>query len=145
MPDAVQATAVVRAGLDGTRYLARALELLEAALAGDDPECVGKVSLREHSVDGLLLHGPIAGALAVEKLHVLIGDDPDALGVLVRSVRDTTSARMIICELPDTPEHAAAFAVLAANGFTREGSVAQFFAEDIALDLLVWRRAEARG
>ena len=138
--DADDARALVHASLEGTRYLARTLELLETALGGMDPECAGMVRVAERSLDALLMHGPIAGATGVEKLHALVGTDVEALSELVRVLPGTHSARMIICELPRAPAHATAAEVLATNGFTREGSVARFFTEDTALDLLVWRR-----
>ena len=143
--DAEPARALVRAALDGTPYLKRTFEQLDVALGGDDPECVGMLAQSAQGAVGVLLHGRVAGATRVEKVHVLIGDNAESLGFLLRALSATSDARMIISELPGAKAFATATAALAANGFTREGSVEGFFSEGTALELLVWRRAEVPG
>src|SRR4051794_24329044 len=64
-----------------TRYEARALELL------DDAECTVVASER-----GLMIHGPVAGARDVIKLHLLLGDDTSLLAQL-------PNARLTIAEV----------------------------------------------
>ena len=148
LTDGPAARALARSVYGGTRYLTRTLELVEFALRGDDPDCLGLVGVSIASIHGLLLHGPVAGASGVIKVHALIASAPKVLTSMLSVLRDVISvadARMIVCELPGGAEHSVAAAALIKNGFTREGSVSGFFAEDIALGLFVWRRSEHRA
>jgi hypothetical protein len=141
--DGAAARALVHAAYDGTRYLARTLELLDLALSGRDLESVGVVSTTDGVVDAVLLHGSLAGAMAVQRLHVLLGrvavTGPFLIDVLCRE----TGWRMIVCELAEESCHATTASVLAARGFTREASVAAYFDDDTDLVLYVLRRGAA--
>jgi hypothetical protein len=138
--DGAAARQLAHSALGGTRHLARTLELVERALGGRDPECVGLVSTTNEIVDGLLLHGSLA-ATAVEKVHVLVGSDVQSLARLTDALLRRAHRRMIICELSEGAEHANAMSALVVSGFTREGSVAAFFDDETALALLVLRRS----
>ena len=131
--------------LVGSRYLARALELLALAASGTDAECAGMIAAIDGDLDALLLHGPLAGAVAVEKVHLLIGRDVQALVPLIDALRRREHWRMIVCELAEGREHGVAAAALVAGGFTREGSIAGFFDDATDLALHVLRRSEPAG
>jgi hypothetical protein len=103
------------------------------------------VSTTGHEIDGLLLHGPIAGALAVEKIHALVGRGLASLTPLVKALASKTDWRMIICELPDDSEHSIPSAALVAASFACEGSVAAFFDDETALGLWILRRGAGSG
>ena len=139
------ARALAHAAYDGTRNLARALELIALAVSGEDPECVGVVSTTDAVVDALLLHGPIAGALAVEKLHLLVGREAASSAALLDAFCREAGWRMIVCEVTADTRHATTVSVLAARGFTGEGSVATYFDDDTDLLIFVLRRDAGEG
>jgi hypothetical protein len=138
--DAASARALLQSSYANSRHLARALELLAVAVRGDDPECLGLISPgRDAGAGALLLYGNLAGASGVCRIQLLAGDDAH-LTRLLRAMLDLTrNARIFICELPVGAEHAVTAEALAAAGFMREGGIADFFAEGVALDLLVLR------
>ncbi|MEP6990145.1 MAG: hypothetical protein ABJA80_04375 [bacterium] len=128
--------------LGGSRYAARALEQLDVALAGGDPEYSGLVVVGPagETVAGLLLYGAVAGAAGVVRVHWLAGSSPDACVTLIRCLRASLpDARLLLCELADDEAFDAARAALAAAGFRREGRVPDFFADGVGLDLMVAR------
>lgn len=139
--DGASARALAHDTYGGTRYLSRTIELLELALGGNDPECVGMVSVRDEVAVALLLHGPVAGAIAVEKLHLLLGSDVRSLGALIDAWREAVRCRLVVCELPEDRAHATSAEVLTARGFVREGSVSGFVDDHTALALFVARTA----
>lgn len=141
--DAVPAHAFIAARVS-PRYRARVAEQLDAALAGQDAEYDGIVVAEPGGgeLSGLLLSGVVAGAGGVVKLHALAGGDRATLLLLLESVMVSGTARagrMVICEMADDSSFAMLRTVLLQRGFTREGRIADFFAEGIALDLMIWR------
>jgi hypothetical protein len=138
--DAGAARALVVAQFAGTRYESRVLEQLEIALRGDDAECRALVAIlpREACVRGLALYGTVAGAQGVVKLHVLAGDNRDALRVLALTVGDA-GARMIVCEIPDDAPFHVTSQVLRELGYGEAGRVADFVRDGVDLLLLTWR------
>ncbi|MES2177579.1 MAG: hypothetical protein V4550_06905 [Gemmatimonadota bacterium] len=130
--DAAGARVLIEAQFNGTRYLARLLEQLDAALTGDDPEYCGLIA----DDGGLILYGPLAGAVGVVKLHAIVGDAEDVLHGVI-----TDDARMIVCEIPYDAPFQAASETLLRRGFIREGRVDAWFSDEIALDILVYRPA----
>ena len=141
--DAAAARALIAANI-GPRYRMRVVEQLDAALAGDDAECRGMVALQQAvgGVSGLLLAGVVAGAAGVVKLHALIGRDRPALLTLLDALVASCAeraVRMIVCELADDPSLAMFQGVVLERGFAREGRLDDFFADGVALDLMVWR------
>ncbi len=107
--------------LRGTRYEARAVELLS------DAEC----TVIDNDL-GVLVSAPIAGAQDVTRLHMLFGS-PKLLDAL-------PLARVLIAELPDdAPFHQMTTALLS-NGFREEGRITDFVAEGIAMRFLVKRQ-----
>ena len=135
---------VVRAQFSETQYCVRILEQLDIALTRRDPEYIGHVALQPASqrVLGVLLHGPVAGAKGVVKLHTLVGAGGDVMTALLDSLLAASAERadrMIMCEIADDVSFTCAANALLGCGFTREGRVADYFRDGSALDILVWR------
>ena len=124
--------------LAGTRYCSRALEVLDAALAGGDPEHDGVIDPECGSV---LLYGIIAGASGVVRIHVVTGASP--IGVLDAFLKGhaAVTARLIMCELPSDSVGASIAELLVGRGFALVGRIADYFAPGAGLDILVRDRA----
>ena len=142
--DADAARAFVARLLAGTRYTARLIEQLDAALQFDDPEYMALLACAEPDARlvGLVLFGTVAGARAVVKVHAIASVDPQAADALLDSVHQASAKageRMIVCELPDDAPFASAARALAANGYAEEGRVADLVCDGVALRLLVRR------
>ena len=135
------ARTLVTGALAGSRYLARAVEQLDAALRFEDPEYLAVLAERGRDVVALALFGTVAGARQCSKLHLLVGD-ADALEVLAGGIAQLcaeSGERLLVCELPDDARFSALSDALAACGFSEEGRVADYVADGVALRLLVWR------
>lgn len=145
MPDdAGSARAFVSGQFAATRYEARALEVLDAALRFDDPEYMALLALGEadDGIAGMVLFGAMAGARAVVKVHTLAASNPaPAVALLdaVRSACEHSGERLIVCELPDDVPFVVASIALESAGYAPEGRVADFVADGIALKLMVRR------
>lgn len=143
LEDDTVARALVRSVYGGTRHVARVLELVSLALPGHDPECQGLVTIAgDGTVRAMLLYGIVGGAAGVIRIHALVGHTVDVFGDLlgaVRAVDSARAARMFLCELSDEAEDALTSAALTSAGFTREVAVADYFADGIALDVMVLR------
>jgi hypothetical protein len=140
--DAAPARALVTASLGGTRYLARTLEQLDAALQFEDPEFLAVLAERDDAAVALALFGTVAGARQCSKLHVLAGGDGDALDALAAGVVqlcEDAGERLVVAELPDDAIFAAAYSALRAAGFREEGRVDDYVADGVGLRLMVWR------
>ena len=141
--DGARVHALVLAAYGGTRHLVRMRELIELALAGSDPECLALAAATDDgSIEGVLLYGTIGGAAGVVKVHAVIGIDLEALGALIDGVFGVApphTTRMFVCELAADIEQTHMAAALMAHGFTRETTVADYFAEGIGLEVLVLR------
>ncbi len=144
--DVVAARALVRSVNGDLSHLTRTLELLELALPSDDPEYQGLVSPCEGgSVGAMVVYGSVGGASGVVKLHTLIGSTVDALAAVIDALRRahaSRDARMFICELSGEQEDALAYRALTSANFACEARVADYFADGVALHLLVLRHAE---
>jgi hypothetical protein len=141
--DAV-ARALAQAQLAGTRYLARTLEQLDAALQFEDPEYLAVIAEHDGDVTALALFGTVAGASQCSKLHALVGNDGDALDALAAGVAALCAdagERLLVAELPDDAIFAAAYSALRAGGFAEEGRVDDYVADGVGLRILVWRGA----
>lgn len=145
MPDDAEAArAVIIARLGGTRYEARALEQLDAALTFEDPEYMALLAAAPASEQlvGLAMFGAVAGATRVTRLHALLGDDEgtcDALAGAVRMVAADSGERMVVAEVADDPTFRDTIAALRWSGFAEEGRVDDFVADGVGLRFLVWR------
>lgn len=142
--DAHGARAVVSARLGRTRYEARALEQLDAALSFEDPEYMALLAVAPASarVVGLAMFGAVAGATQVTKLHLLLADEAAtcvALATAVCTVAEASGERMVVAELPDDATVRDALSALRDSGFDEEGRVEDFIADGVGLCFLVWR------
>jgi hypothetical protein len=143
MPDdADAARALIAERFDGTRYRARAVEMLDEALRFEDPEYMGLVALdgEPPRLVGLILFGTVAGARSVVKVHGVVCRDVDVAVALLDGVRqasENSSERMIVCELPDDTPFAITAEALAASGYAEEGRVPDFVSDGVAMRLMV--------
>jgi hypothetical protein len=143
MPDdAGAARALVSAQFAGTRYRARALELLQSALRFDDPEHMALLAFADGGTRlvGLVLFGTVTGARAVVKVHGIAARERDTAIALLDAVRQASEhsgERMIVAELPDDAPFALASEAFEASGFAEEGRVPDFVRDGVALRLFV--------
>ena len=140
-----QGTRILLMGALGvTPYIDRALEVLEFAERGNDPEHRAMVIARDGTVAGLALFGKIAGTAGGARLHTavlapgVLADDVG--GRLMRAVSDaarSSGARFLLAEMPDDPALGAVLALLREHGFREEARVPDFYREGVALTF--WR------
>lgn len=146
-PEDSQATRVLLMGALGiTPYIDRALEVLELAERGNDPEHRALVIARDGTVAALALFGTIAGTARGARVHTAIlapGIDivdvglrlMDAVAAVVRG----SGADFLLAEMPDDPALGTTLALLRQHGFRDEARVPDFFRDGVALTFL--RRA----
>jgi hypothetical protein len=141
--DAGAAGALLRELLGGTRHESRTLELLTNALeARDGDRGFVAVDEPEGAIRGVALVGAIAGATRVTKVHLIAGRDPlDHARLAERIVRDLTTdgARLAVAEVADEPVLSEMSSALNGVGFAEEGRVADWFADGVAMRVLVAR------
>ena len=142
--DADSAREAVLTHFCDTQYCVRILEQLVIALTRQDPEYAGLVVADSVSsnVLGVLLFGPLAGTSGVVKIHALVGADVEVMMALLDSLLAASSERadrMIVCEIADDVPYGSVADALLGRAFTREGRVADYVGDGIALDILVWR------
>jgi ribosomal protein S18 acetylase RimI-like enzyme len=126
-----------------TPYIDRALEVLEHAERGNDPESRALVIARDGTVAGLALFGTVAGTQHAARLYTAVVAPgvslDDVGGRLMRAVADTmrgTGARFLIAEMPDDPAIGSVLALLREHGFREEARVPDFYREGVALAFL---------
>ena len=144
LPEDHQGTRVLLMGTLGvTPYIDRALEVLELAERGNDPEHRALVIARDGTVAGLMLFGAIAGTKGGARMHTAAlapGVDVDDVGDrLMRAMCDVTrqaGARYLLAEMPDDPAMGTALTLLREHGFHEEARVPDFFREGVALSFL---------
>ncbi|HTE44360.1 MAG TPA: hypothetical protein VK636_03860 [Gemmatimonadaceae bacterium] len=144
LPEDHQGTRVLLMGALGvTPYIDRALEVLELAERGNDPEHRALVIARDGTVAGLMLFGTIAGTSGGARLHtaaLVPGVDVDDVGErLMRSMCDVArdaGARYLLAEMPDDPALGTVVTLLREHGFYEEARVPDFFREGVALSFL---------
>jgi hypothetical protein len=145
--DARSASSLIDARFAGTRYRDRMHELLESALRFEDDEHLGLVGADDGAagVCALALHGAIAGAHGVMRLHALVGDGSSSDAAVLRALL-TASAheRMLVCELPDDAPFEHVARALTRSGFIEEGRVDDLVADGVSMRLLV-RRVHPAG
>ncbi len=144
LPEDHQATRVLLLGALGvTPYIDRALEVLELAERGNDPEHRAIVIARDGTVAGLALFGVVAGSDGAARLHTAAlapGVEVDDVGRrLVRAVADlarTSGARFLLAELADDPALGTLASLLREQGFEEEARVPDYYRDGIALTFL---------
>jgi ribosomal protein S18 acetylase RimI-like enzyme len=126
-----------------TPYIDRALEVLEHAERGNDPESRALVIARDGTVAGLALFGTVAGTQHAARLYTAVVAPgvslDDVGGRLMRAVADTmrgTGAQFLIAEMPDDPAIGSVLALLREHGFREEARVPDFYREGVALAFL---------
>lgn len=144
LPEDTQGTRVLLMGALGvTPYYDRAIEALERAERGNDPEYRALVIARDGTVAGLALFGMIAGTAGGARLHgAVLGPGVDAsdigdrlMAAVARAARDT-GARFLLAEMPDDPAIGTVFSLLRQSGFREEARVPDFYREGVALTFL---------
>jgi len=129
-----------------TPYIDRALEVLELAERGNDPEHRALVIARDGTVAALALFGTIAGTAHGARVHTAVlapGVEIEDVGVrlldAVASAVRGLGADFLLAELPDDPALGTTLALLRQHGFRDEARVPDFFRDGVALTFL--RRA----
>jgi len=146
-PEDSQATRVLLMGTLGiTPYIDRALEVLEHAERGNDPEHRALVIARDGTVAALALFGTIAGTARGARVHTAVlapGIEIEDVGMrlmdAVASAARGSGADFLLAELPDDPALGTTLALLRQHGFRDEARVPDFFRDGVALTFL--RRA----
>jgi len=146
-PEDSQATRVLLMGALGiTPYIDRALEVLELAERGNDPEHRALVIARDGTVAALALFGTIAGTAHGARVHTAVlapGVEIEDVGMrlldAVASAVRGLGADFLLAELPDDPALGTTLALLRQHGFRDEARVPDFFRDGVALTFL--RRA----
>lgn len=143
--DGVAVRALVTDAFGGTRYLTRWLEVIEAALAFEDPEYLALVACDGVELRGVAAFGTVTGADRVVKLHgVVVRDPADSVGIAalldaVARACEPSGERMIVCELPGEAVFERVRCALLDAGYVAEGRVPDLVAEGISLLLLAKR------
>ena len=144
LPEDTQGTRFLLMGALGvTPYIDRALEVVELAERGNDPEHRALVIARDGTVAGLVLFGTIAGTRGGARLHTAALapgiDSADVGDRLMRAMATATreaGARFLLAEMPDDPALGTVFALLRKHGFREEARVPDFYREGVALTFL---------
>lgn len=143
-PEDSQATRVLLMGALGiTPYINRALEVLELAERGNDPEHRALVIARDGTVAALALFGTIAGTAHGARVHTAVlapGVEIEDVGVrlmdAVAKAARGSGAEFLLAELPDDPALGTTLALLRQHGFRDEARVPDFFRDGVALTFL---------
>ena len=146
-PEDSQATRVLLMGTLGiTPYIDRALEVLELAERGNDPEHRALVIARDGTVAALALFGIIAGTARGARVHIAVlapGIELEDVGMRLMDAVATSArgsgADFILAEMPDDPALGTTLTLLRQHGFRDEARVPDFFRDGVALTFL--RRA----
>ena len=144
LPEDTQGTRTLLMGALGvTPYIDRALEVLELAERGHDPEHRALVIARDGTVAALALFGRISGSAHGAKLHTAVlapGLRAEEIGPrLMNAVVDTlrkTGVRFLLAELPDDPAIGSILTLLRHQGFREEARVPDFYRDGVALSFL---------
>lgn len=139
-----EVAALLRSRLQGTPYLAGALELLDRALDEAERETFLLEERQGNRLAGAAIYGWVAGAMATGRLHLVVpaAEAPDATEIgtaLCRAVAERLGgrgARLLVAELPDDPALAWMLDVVRSAGWSEEGRVPDFYRPGIALLLL---------
>lgn len=143
-PEDSQATRVLLLGTLGiTPYIDRALEVLELAERGNDPEHRALVIARDGTVAALALFGIIAGTARGARVHTAVlapGIEIEDVGMRLMDAVATAArgsgADFILAEMPDDPALGTTLTLLRQHGFRDEARVPDFFRDGVALTFL---------
>ena len=144
LPEDTQGTRVLLMGALGvTPYIDRALEVLQLAERGNDPEHRALVIARDGTVAALALFGTIAGTEHGAKLHTAVlapgvraeEIGPQLMNAVIAALRET-GARFLLAEMPDDPAIGNILTLLRHLGFKEDAHVPDFYRDGIALSFL---------
>jgi ribosomal protein S18 acetylase RimI-like enzyme len=139
-----RACAVVGRALDGTRYLAGALDALRSAVDAPGADGRALASMSGEDIDGVIVFGIFGGTSGAGRLHFVVverrarraGVARALVGAALDALR-AEGARFVLAELPDDSRALPdARAFLLALGFVQESRVDDFYREGIALSFL---------
>jgi hypothetical protein len=128
---------LIQSTLGGTPYLARALELLEAAEHETSDESCAVWTEHAGRVTAVALLGLVAGARGAGRMHLLIGDDPHLVARACDVLR-AMGARFAIAEWPDDAPFEDALRRLREEGFAQEARIPDYFR--LGVDQVFMRR-----
>lgn len=141
--DAGAARVLLMGALGVTPYVDRALEVLELAKRGEDPEYRAIVIERDGTVAALALFGEVAGAEDASRLFTAAlapgVESADVGARLIGALADALraeGARFVVAELPDDPAVGAVVALLREHGFHEDARVPDYFRDGVALIVL---------
>ena len=117
---------LIESALSGTPYLARTLELLDAATHGDSNESCALWSEHGGEVTAVALVGLVAGAHGAGRIHLLLGDDPHLVARACDVLR-TLGARFMMAEWPDDGPFVTARALLLQFGFQEAARIPDYY------------------
>jgi hypothetical protein len=132
-----RARALIDSALGGTPYLARALELLEAAEHDGSDESCAVWTEHQGTASAVALVGLVAGARGAGRIHLLLGDDPH-LAARACDVLRAMGARFAMAEWPDDAPFATAIQRLRESGFGEEARIPDYYRRGV--DLVFLRR-----
>jgi ribosomal protein S18 acetylase RimI-like enzyme len=141
LPNALR---VVERALDGTRYLASALDALRSTVGAPSTDARVLASQLDAHVDGVIVFGFFGGASGAGRLQLVVVErETRRAGVGAAMVRAALcalredGARFALVELPDDPrELSGARAFLESCGFAEESRVEDFYRDGLALSFL---------
>lgn len=144
LPEDAQGTRTLLLGSLGvTPYIDRALEVLELAERGHDPEHRALVIARDGTVAGLALFGTIAGTQQAARLYTAVlapgvqaSDVGTRLMTSVGAAARSAGARFMLAEMPDDPAIGSVLGLLREQGFHEEARVPDFYRDGVALTFL---------
>ncbi|HEU4563549.1 MAG TPA: GNAT family N-acetyltransferase [Gemmatimonadaceae bacterium] len=146
--DAAAGLALVTAAVDGTPYAPHLLDLAREALTGGSAESRALAAEHAGEMVGVVVFGEVAGAVGAGKVHLAVVTALARLRGVATLLLDAAvaemaerGARLVIAELPDDPRVAPGAALMRSGGFAEEGRVPDFYADGIALVILVRRLA----
>ena len=142
--DAAAARVLLLEQFGGTRYETRMLQLLELTGADGEHECAVVVH-GDLTIGAVVVVRKVAGALGVESIVCLAGTEAPVLDQAVMWVLSRArmkSTRLVIAELPASPEFNASAHALERAGIHEEGEVSDFVSDGIGMRLLTFRLYE---
>jgi ribosomal protein S18 acetylase RimI-like enzyme len=137
--DAEPVRGLVWGALGITPYVDRVIELLSAVERGD-PASHALVTERDGTVAALALFGPVAGAVGVWHLSMVLLAPRVELREVGRAMVEAVVAdvrraggRLIMAELPADAALGRSLSLLRANEFRQEGRIADYYRDGVAL------------
>lgn len=137
--DMAAARALLLRQFGGTRYEARMLELLEEVARGG--EHAAAIASSGDRASALLISVSVAGAVGVERVACLVGDESAMTSALewMLSRAAVAGCRLVMVELPDDAPFEVLARALNQCGFRQEARIDDFIADGVGLRFLTCR------